>query len=457
MAKLTRVLQKIFGSTAGVNEIGKFGSLAAGSPVTTTDPVVIQALSEFTDGWFSAVMGENSPAIEDVNAIDFLYSRQLAYLFQAGVAEWEVGTTYYTGSLVSSAGAMYQSLVDNNTGNALTDATKWAALALIPLKQYLGNGGMDFAQRNANSAVALGASFAYQTADRWALKYGGAWTAGPTSQLTTTVPSNNRSRGSLRFLGTATDGTAFLTAEQRIESIYAKELAGGAASVSFWVFHNNVGNLTARIDLLYPSASDNYAAVTSFANKIVSGIVPGVWTKVTFLGVSIPSNVSAGMGVDIKLTGWDFGSSKNAFITQAMVYPGAADFGDSFIRYGGSEDADLKFCQRYYEKTFDLTTDPAQQVLTAAIVATPGLAGVNLYFPAYFYKAIKRVLGTVTYYNPVNNSPGAPIAFTNEANASSDISPTAVSQALNSVWFRVSFAQTPGFAYYHLVNDAEIS
>lgn len=125
MAKIPRVYQRLFGSTATAGQVKRFGSLAAGSPFTSTDAADIQSLSQWLDGWFASVMGGNSPAIEDMNAIFFVIAQQLGYLMQAGVAEWDATTIYYIGSLVNSAGAVYVSLTDTNTNNAVTDATKW--------------------------------------------------------------------------------------------------------------------------------------------------------------------------------------------------------------------------------------------------------------------------------------------------------------------------------------------
>ena len=125
MSKLTRFTQKIFGSSAGVNQIATFGSLAAGSPAYTTDPAIIQSLSNYLTGWFGGILGANSPAIEDMNALCFLFARQLAYLMQAGVPEYDSGTTYYIGSWVQVSGVCYVSLTDTNIGNAVSDVTKW--------------------------------------------------------------------------------------------------------------------------------------------------------------------------------------------------------------------------------------------------------------------------------------------------------------------------------------------
>lgn len=127
MPQIVRKNQKIFGSTAGPTDIGQFGSLAAASPAYSTDPDVIQALSNYLDGWLSAVVGDNSPAIEDMNALCYLFAYQLSYLLQSGVPEWNASTTYYIGNLVrNSSGVIYRSLTDDNLNNALTDNTNWS-------------------------------------------------------------------------------------------------------------------------------------------------------------------------------------------------------------------------------------------------------------------------------------------------------------------------------------------
>lgn len=130
MSKLNRYTQELFGSTAPANKIAEFGSFAAGSPLrysgASANPALIQALSNFLTGWTGAVVGNNSPLIEDMNAVCFLFAYQLAYLMQEGVPEWDSGTTYYIGSLVSSNGFTYMSITNSNLGNPVTDQTNWA-------------------------------------------------------------------------------------------------------------------------------------------------------------------------------------------------------------------------------------------------------------------------------------------------------------------------------------------
>lgn len=130
MSRISRVTQKIFGSSAGTDQISVFGSLAAGSPAYTTSAATAQSLSNFATGWFAAIIGNGSPAKQDMNSVFFILTTQLAYLLQSGVAEWDTGTTYYKGQIVSSGVStsgilLYYSITDNNTNHALTDVTNW--------------------------------------------------------------------------------------------------------------------------------------------------------------------------------------------------------------------------------------------------------------------------------------------------------------------------------------------
>lgn len=124
MGKLTRKSAKLFAenATAAAGGIAQFGSLAAGSPNYSTDPDVIQGLSQYSDGWSAAVLGTKSPALEDRNALDYLLSYQQAYIMQHGVPEWLDTETYYENSyVVDSNGELRVSVIDNNTGHDPTE------------------------------------------------------------------------------------------------------------------------------------------------------------------------------------------------------------------------------------------------------------------------------------------------------------------------------------------------
>ena len=118
MAKIPRKTAVIFGGNAGAvpGGIGVFGSLAGGIPVESTDIAVIQAAGAWANGWGSALV-DLFPAQEDLNAVPYVNSTQIAYLLQQGIAEYDASTVYYTNSFCSYNGQVYISLIDTNTGN----------------------------------------------------------------------------------------------------------------------------------------------------------------------------------------------------------------------------------------------------------------------------------------------------------------------------------------------------
>lgn len=115
----------VFGENAGFQQIAEFGSLAAAAPIYSTDPAVIQSLSNWLEGWFGAVLGGNSPAIEDMNAFCYVMAYQIAYILQKGVPVYDSGTTYFQYGIVKQNGKLFVSRIDNNLGNALTSRTNW--------------------------------------------------------------------------------------------------------------------------------------------------------------------------------------------------------------------------------------------------------------------------------------------------------------------------------------------
>lgn len=128
MPRITRKQQKIFAENASNN--GVFGSLQSNDPVTSSDPATLQGRAAFLNGWNDATYSaELLPPLEEFQAIQYIVTRQLAYILQEGITEWEANTTYYKGSMVKvisgDSYTLFESIVDNNTGNQTTDTTKW--------------------------------------------------------------------------------------------------------------------------------------------------------------------------------------------------------------------------------------------------------------------------------------------------------------------------------------------
>tara|TARA_R110000744_G_scaffold185884_1_gene305266 strand:- start:6431 stop:7423 length:993 start_codon:yes stop_codon:yes gene_type:complete len=136
MAKLTRKLQKLFGSGAGGTGITEFGSPATGTPVYTTDLDAIQTTA-YENGWADAALaGGEIPAFQDFNALQFANAYQIKYIQQEGICEFLSTQEYHTNSVVKKSGTyeLYGSIINDNIGNALpsqADDANWAYLGLL--------------------------------------------------------------------------------------------------------------------------------------------------------------------------------------------------------------------------------------------------------------------------------------------------------------------------------------
>ena len=134
MARLTRKTSKLFCENALQSDVGQFGSLNAGTKVETKDIDTIQNLPAWQDGWQAAGLGQNCyPTRQERNGLDYVQSYMVNYLIQEGIAEYDVGTTYYTGSVVKLINGtdvqLFKSIADSNTGNALTNTSYWEELS----------------------------------------------------------------------------------------------------------------------------------------------------------------------------------------------------------------------------------------------------------------------------------------------------------------------------------------
>jgi len=128
MSRITRKQQKIFASAASNN--GVFGSLQGADPTLSSDPDAIQGRTAYANGWNDATFSsELLPPLEEFQALQYLFSRQIAYIMQEGIPEWDTSTTYYKGNMVKVVSGdeytLFESIADNNTGNLTSDTTKW--------------------------------------------------------------------------------------------------------------------------------------------------------------------------------------------------------------------------------------------------------------------------------------------------------------------------------------------
>ena len=168
MAKITRFSGNLqaFASAAIGAERTIFGS------VTQANDLTSQINADFLRGW-GIVGPSDQPTIEDFNGAMYTHGQLLAYLHQAGVAEYNSAQEYHAGSITNASGVLYRSLVDNNTGNtpsssplawfALTAAATDAIAGIAPnafrnIAVYRRIGGVQQVSVNGAAFTSTGAS-----------------------------------------------------------------------------------------------------------------------------------------------------------------------------------------------------------------------------------------------------------------------------------------------------------
>lgn len=141
MPKIERKTQKIFGGNAESDQLAVFGSMIAGTPVYNDDIETLQS-EAYTEGWQVAVAANEAPFMEEMNGVQYGFSKQLAYLFQQGIPEWDAGTTYYLNSFCQVGGVIYKSKLDENINHSPGDDTE--EIYWTPFKAGdSGSGGLE--------------------------------------------------------------------------------------------------------------------------------------------------------------------------------------------------------------------------------------------------------------------------------------------------------------------------
>lgn len=127
--KIQRHTQKIFGGNAPTDDLAVFGSFKTGNPIYTDNIGDLQSPA-YEKGWSAALAANEAPFMEEMNGVQYVFSKQLAYLFQEGIPEYDANTEYFTGAMAKgfntdNVPVIYRSLTDNNIGNDLSNAAHW--------------------------------------------------------------------------------------------------------------------------------------------------------------------------------------------------------------------------------------------------------------------------------------------------------------------------------------------
>ena len=460
--KLARYFQKLFGTVdLADGRVAKFGSLAGGSPAFAANPADVQSQPQFTDGWVEAVMGLNYPAIEDENALDYLWGYQLAYLFQAGIAEWDSSTVYFKGSFAQVGGIAYVCIFDaagaGQSGNVVTNQAYWASLFSLGVNSLL-NSAFDLWHYGVSILVAYGATALQYVANRWSvwndLGAGGVITASQVAGV------NIGSQYGLKAVVSTAPGTPSLNGVsvlQVLDVAESQKFIDSSGNFSILVKAQGlVTAVTVNLITTLPGVSGAPAVIT---NKVVqaSAIVPVTNSGFTLCQVSLNEipGLAGGAVLGVLITavavsgGGHASDLGNGFILeQGMLSAGPAAFARAYDDIGVEESA----CARYFESSYNDGITPG----TAAQAGGPteGMSNSGNLFMSVPYSSRKRLSagGVVQVYSPNSGTAGKMY----DLGSSTDIvgGPGSIGQ---SFFIAITTAATGLQAIqFHWTSDAEI-
>lgn len=246
--------------------------------------------------------------------------------------------------------------------------TKAVNLAQVPssgtsyaYKNKLFNGSMQVWQRGT-SAASLTTS-GYKTADRWYHAIGGTMTSARSSTLDS--PNNNYS-----LVLTSNQASSFVNVLQGIEQLNVYPLRGQTVTFSFW-YKLLSGTFTGVIagTLFYSNSSD--AVNISTGGQTATGGNPygtpsSSWQQLV-VSYYVPTD-AVGLSFCMQLSSTQ-ASGVSWALADAQVEVGttATNFD---LRPIGTE---VQLCQRYFEKSFDIETAPANGASGTTVSSNNGL------------------------------------------------------------------------------------
>jgi hypothetical protein len=321
----------------------------------------------------------------------------------------------------------------SSVANAVTtsggDLTNAAGVSFMGgSKNLLYNGAMQVAQRGTStSGISVAPSGDYYTADRWKFLVNalGTWT----ETLETDAPSGIGFRNSLKVLCTANDASPaagdYLIVTQRLEGQDLQRLMYGTASaqqvtLSFWVKSNVTGTYIAELRdttagknagaaytissaatwerkvITFPGntadvlANDNLARIElnfwlGAGSTFTSGTLGSAWQSTTANRAAGQTNLAAATNNYWQVTG-----------VQLEVGPVATTF--EFKSFG----QELRECQRYYQKSYNVTVSPGTVTDAGAAIQR----GINSQVPinVFLRTTLRTTPTSASFYSPVTGT-----------------------------------------------------
>ena len=316
--------------------------------------------------------------------------------------------------------------IDGNSGslaNVSTSALNGGPLA--GTRNRIINGDMRIDQRNAGASVTP-ADGAY-TLDRW--RAGASQSSKFSVQRSATAPAgftNSLLVTSLSAYSVTTNDN--FEVFQYIEGFNVADLAWGTANaqsvtVSFWVRSSLTGTFGGTVNNSAFNRSYPFSYTISAANTFeyktitIAGDTSGTWLTDNSTGLVLCIGLGAGAGRSGTAGAWSGSTFYNATGATSVVGTNGATFYITGVQLEAGTVAtpferrsygqELALCQRYYEKSFDIDTAPANGSNTTSVATLAGVFGAcalnggvaSAFIP---FKVQKRAAPTITAFGNSN-------------------------------------------------------
>lgn len=321
-------------------------------------------------------------------------------IFVEAIARWQVLTTPTT-----AADALVISNLATVSTTTLASAVRRTNFAI--------NGKFDIWQRGITVTDQTGANI-YATADRW--RTGRTSTAaGLTASQSTNNPGGSKFALKLQRV-VSNISTADLFAEQQIESAIVEQLQGETVQVEYDIYLGANFSADRYVTAIRTGtvADESVAIGASFTGNVRLFLQPIAtpleqWIHVTLVGVTVPSDAKALM-LEFSCTPKGTAGADDSFeIANVTLTKGAPN--GLGLRTVAEE---LKLCQRYYEKSYTLNTNPgtvstpAQEIARSASIST----AITSLDPQMVEK---RTTPSIILYSPDSGSTGVVYDATGDA------------------------------------------
>jgi hypothetical protein len=353
-------------------------------------------------------------------------------------------------------------------------------------KNRIINGAMVIDQRNAGASVTP-TSTGY-TLDRWIASVAQSSKFSVQQNAGSVTPPS----GFTNYLGVTSlsaysvISSDFFTLQQRIEGFNVADLGWGTAdaktvTLSFWVRSSLTGTFGGALRNSAGDRSYPYTYTISSANTweqksvTIVGDTTGTWLTNNGIGIVL----SFGLGVGSTLSGtagaWASGNFVSATGATSVVGTSGATFYITGVQLEKGSTAtsfdyrpfgtELQLCQRYYEKSFNLETAPANGATTTGFASgvqtryridwSASFTAGTVNTPQMFIVP-KRATPTITQYGN-STGQGNVLNFVAGTNTWNDVVSTPSGQLMFTQYTTTGFSTNQwGIVYFAFAASAEL-